>query len=148
MDEAYLFGESSSSTSSLFLNQQQQQQPPINTIESSSFFDLFPQEKDFIINEPSSFMLHHPHNNNGLVVQPFLDVVHTQQSGKRKKSLQDNVQEIAKKPRKRKKKKLVDPNAPPKPKRITGLNKPLLLSTSLQTIMDGVTQVNYKIECL
>lgn len=37
----------------------------------------------------------------------------------------------------------VDPDAPPKPKRITGLNKPLILSDALKTIMEGAIEVKY-----
>jgi hypothetical protein len=131
MDEAYLLGEPSFPTPPLFLNQQP-------NMTDSSFLNTFLQEKDYIINEPSFLMLHHPHNNNDLCVEP--DVEHSM-SVKRKNSLKDSIQGITKKPRKRKKRP-VDPNAPPKPKRITGLNKPLLLSTSLQTIMNGATQVS------
>lgn len=36
----------------------------------------------------------------------------------------------------------VDPDAPPKPKRITGLNKPLILSDALQTIMEGAIELS------
>ena len=106
-------------------------------------------------------MLHHEmynnnsNNNNGLVVEPFTDLNATPQpkkankrassssQGKRKATI-DGLEVDVKKPKKKRKKKPVvdvDPNAPPKPKRITGLNKPLILSASLQTIMDGATQV-------
>ncbi|KAI8367081.1 hypothetical protein BD560DRAFT_400036 [Blakeslea trispora] len=46
---------------------------------------------------------------------------------------------IQKKKSKTKKKrvKVIDPNAPPKPKRKTGLNKPLILSSALSELMDG-----------
>ncbi|OBZ81796.1 Upstream activation factor subunit spp27 [Choanephora cucurbitarum] len=43
-----------------------------------------------------------------------------------------------KKPKTKKKRvKVIDPNAPPKPKRKTGLNKPLILSPALSELMDG-----------
>lgn len=50
-----------------------------------------------------------------------------------------NGQGQKKKPKGKKKKtpKIVDPNAPPKPKRKTGLNKPLILSPALSELMDG-----------
>lgn len=80
---------------------------------------------------------------------------------KRKKSLsvvKDELQVHEKKKVKRKRKKRVnpankndagdvDPDAPPKPKRITGLNKPLILSDALQTIMEGAIEVKYPIFC-
>ncbi|KAI8364709.1 SWIB/MDM2 domain-containing protein [Radiomyces spectabilis] len=50
-----------------------------------------------------------------------------------------------KKKSKAKKKKIKepeDPNAPPKPKRKTGLNKPLILSTALSAVMDGDTELS------
>jgi hypothetical protein len=122
---------------------------------------LFSQEKDFIINSnDSNMMLHHEmynnsNDNNGLVVEPFTDLNATPQPKKEKKrapsssqgkrkAIIDELQADVKKPKKKRKKKPVvdvDPNAPPKPKRITGLNKPLIISASLQTIMDGATQV-------
>ena len=48
-----------------------------------------------------------------------------------------------KKPKAKKKRtpKIVDPNAPPKPKRKTGLNKPLILSPALSELMDGDKEV-------
>lgn len=118
-------------------------------------------------------MLHHEmynsgNNNNGLVVEPFTDLDATQPNkkpkkrassqGKRKAPVEDESSlqqqqeqqqvDVKKPKRKRKKKPVVDvdPNAPPKPKRITGLNKPLILSASLQTIMDGATQVMFYVE--
>lgn len=137
------------------------------------FLDLFSQqEKGFIINSnDSTMMLHHEmynsssNNNNDLVVEPFTDLDTTQpkttkrpSSSQRKRkapiegehSLQQQEQQVnVKKPKRKRKKKPVvdvDPNAPPKPKRITGLNKPLILSASLQTIMDGAIQVCVKRE--
>ncbi|KAI9255475.1 SWIB/MDM2 domain-containing protein [Sporodiniella umbellata] len=41
------------------------------------------------------------------------------------------------KSKKRRPKPIVDPNAPPKPKRKTGLNKPLILSTVLSELMEA-----------
>ncbi|KAI9345770.1 SWIB/MDM2 domain-containing protein [Pilaira anomala] len=41
------------------------------------------------------------------------------------------------KAKKKKVPKVIDPNAPPKPKRKTGLNKPLILSEPLSELMDG-----------
>ncbi|KAI8994748.1 SWIB/MDM2 domain-containing protein [Pilobolus umbonatus] len=60
---------------------------------------------------------------------------------KRKSNLDDTLK---KKSRKRKKKVIaaIDPNAPPKPKRITGLNKPLLLSPELSSIMNGERELS------
>ncbi|KAI8094722.1 SWIB/MDM2 domain-containing protein [Thamnidium elegans] len=57
---------------------------------------------------------------------------------KRKPDLLDETLQ-KKKPKAKKKKvpKIVDPNAPPKPKRKTGLNKPLILSDALSELMDG-----------
>ncbi|KAK4515008.1 Transcriptional activator [Mucor velutinosus] len=154
LDETFMFGEPSSAISNeLYM------QP------NHDFLDLFSQqEKDFIINSnDSTMMLHHEmyNSNNGLVVEPFTDLDATQpkkikkrasSQGKRKapiedeSSLQQQEQQVdVKKPKKKRKRKLVmnvDPNAPPKPKRITGLNKPLILSASLQTIMDGATQLS------
>ncbi|GAN02946.1 hypothetical protein MAM1_0031d02396 [Mucor ambiguus] len=157
LDETFIFGEPSSAISNeLYI------QP------NPDFLDLFShQEKDFIINSnDSTMMLHHEmynsnSNNNGLVVEPFTDLDATQSKkikkgassqGKRKAPIEDESflqqpeqQVDSKKPKKKRKKKPVmdvDPNAPPKPKRITGLNKPLILSASLQTIMDGATQLS------
>ncbi|KAL9548683.1 hypothetical protein MBANPS3_005571 [Mucor bainieri] len=154
LDETFIFGEPSSAISNdLYI------QP------NHDFLDLFSQqEKDFIINSnDSTMMLHHEmyNNNNGLVVEPFTDLDATQpkkikkrasSQGKRKAPIEDESsltqqeqQVDVKKPKKKRKKKPVvdvDPNAPPKPKRITGLNKPLILSASLQTIMDGATQLS------
>ncbi|EPB87672.1 hypothetical protein HMPREF1544_05555 [Mucor circinelloides 1006PhL] len=153
LDETFIFGEPSSAISNeLYI------QP------NHDFLDLFSQEKDFIINSnDSNMMLHHEtyNNNNGLVVEPFTDLNATQpkkikkrtsSQGKRKAPVDDGSslhqqqqQADVKKPKKKRKKKPVvdvDPNAPPKPKRITGLNKPLILSASLQTIMDGATQLS------
>lgn len=154
LDETFIFGEPSSAISNeLYI------QP------NHDFLDLFSQEKDFIINSnDSNMMLHHEtyNNNNGLVVEPFTDLNATQpkkikkrasSQGKRKAPVDDGSslhqqqqQADVKKPKKKRKKKPVvdvDPNAPPKPKRITGLNKPLILSASLQTIMGGATQVKH-----
>lgn len=137
-----------------------QYQEPFNCSNDNTFYDLFPQEKlQFIINdntEPSSsqLMLHQQavYTNHSPIVEPFTDnkpqvvVQKKNNSNKRKKAPaeQDNKLQERKKPKKKKKKKEdVDPNAPPKPKRITGLNKPLLLSDSLQVIMEGATEVIY-----
>lgn len=53
-----------------------------------------------------------------------------------------------KKPKKKKKKTKTkepeDPNAPPKPKRKTGLNKPLILSPALSALMDDESEVSYR----
>ncbi|CAO3699743.1 unnamed protein product [Rhizopus stolonifer] len=50
---------------------------------------------------------------------------------------------IKKKPKSRKRKnKLVDPNALPKPKRNTGLNKPLILSSVLSDLLDGTKELS------
>ncbi|KAI7897727.1 SWIB/MDM2 domain-containing protein [Cokeromyces recurvatus] len=38
--------------------------------------------------------------------------------------------------------KIIDPNAPPKPKRKTGLNKPLILSPPLSKLMDGERELS------
>lgn len=127
----------------------------------NTFYDLFPQEKQFIINnntEPSSsqMLLHQEtfYNNHSSIVEPFTDnnqpqivVQKKNNSKKRKKPSTEDEQKTTqekKKPKKKKKKADVDPNAPPKPKRITGLNKPLLLSNSLQIIMEGATEVKKK----
>ncbi|KAL4214635.1 SWIB-domain-containing protein [Rhizopus microsporus] len=51
--------------------------------------------------------------------------------------------EYKKKPKSKKKKnKIVDPNAIPKPKRKTGLNKPLILSPVLSELMDGAKELS------
>ncbi|KAI8056463.1 SWIB/MDM2 domain-containing protein [Thamnidium elegans] len=137
-----------------------QYQEPFNCNNDNTFYDLFPQEKlQFIINdntEPSSsqLMLHQQpvYTNHSLIVEPFTDnkpqvvVQKKSNSNKRKKAPAEqdsNKQQERKKPKKKKKKKEdVDPNAPPKPKRITGLNKPLLLSNSLQVIMEGAAELS------
>lgn len=135
-----------------------QYQEPFNCSNDNTFYDLFPQEKlQFIFNDntepsPSQLMLHQQavYSNHSLIVEPFTDnkpqvvVQKKNNSNKRKKAPaeQDNKLRERKKPKK-KKKEDVDPNAPPKPKRITGLNKPLLLSNSLQVIMEGATEVIY-----
>lgn len=51
------------------------------------------------------------------------------------------IQKKKTKAKKKKVPKVVDPNAPPKPKRKTGLNKPLILSPALSELMDGEKEV-------
>ena len=51
------------------------------------------------------------------------------------------VQKKKTKAKKKKIPKIIDPNAPPKPKRKTGLNKPLILSPALSELMGGEKEV-------
>lgn len=87
------------------------------------------------------------YSNHSPIVEPFTDNIpqvvaqKKNNSNKRKKHDEQKLPEKKKARKKKKKKEDVDPNAPPKPKRITGLNKPLLLSNSLQSIMEGATEV-------
>ncbi|KAI9351702.1 SWIB/MDM2 domain-containing protein [Pilaira anomala] len=137
-----------------------QQQEAFNCNSDNTFYDLFPQEKQqFIIDnttEPSSSqsMIHQQtlHSNHSPIVEPFTDNIpqvvaqKKNNSNKRKKHStevdEQKLPEKKKAKKKKKKKEDVDPNAPPKPKRITGLNKPLLLSNSLQCIMEGATELS------
>ncbi|KAI8643973.1 SWIB/MDM2 domain-containing protein [Parasitella parasitica] len=52
------------------------------------------------------------------------------------------IQKKKTKAKKKKTPKIVDPNAPPKPKRKTGLNKPLILSPALSELMDGEKELS------
>ncbi|KAL7318774.1 hypothetical protein PS15m_001979 [Mucor circinelloides] len=52
------------------------------------------------------------------------------------------IQKKKTKAKKKKAPKIVDPNAPPKPKRKTGLNKPLILSPALSELMDGEKELS------
>ncbi|KAI8326926.1 SWIB/MDM2 domain-containing protein [Choanephora cucurbitarum] len=54
-----------------------------------------------------------------------------------KKTKKESTGGGIKKKTKKKRVKVIDPNAPPKPKRKTGLNKPLILSPALSELMDG-----------
>ncbi|KAI8981022.1 hypothetical protein BDB01DRAFT_795051 [Pilobolus umbonatus] len=56
----------------------------------------------------------------------------------RKRKITDDMTSKKKQKKKKNKRvKIVDPNAPPKPKRKTGLNKPMILSVALSELMDG-----------
>ncbi|CEP17977.1 hypothetical protein [Parasitella parasitica] len=52
------------------------------------------------------------------------------------------IQKKKTKAKKKKTPKIVDPDAPPKPKRKTGLNKPLILSPALSELMDGEKELS------
>ncbi|GAA5795564.1 hypothetical protein HPULCUR_000924 [Helicostylum pulchrum] len=72
-------------------------------------------------------------------VPPTLTGTSTTTKKRKPDVLVDETVQQKKKPKAKKKKvpKIIDPNAPPKPKRKTGLNKPLILSEALSELMDG-----------
>lgn len=119
---------------------------PFGNVNDNSFFELFPHEKHTVLHTLHNPPFVRPTAAQSLIQEP----TPTKQKQKKPKaphataSPSGGVNGGRVKKRKTRRKKLpVDPNAPPKPKRNTGLNKPLILSSSLSAIMDGATEVKY-----
>lgn len=127
--------------------------------DDSSFFDLLPQQQHINTSLISTPIMYEELPASPTMLLPqypfmiekpttFMTLDNNQYQEENNPIIQHEVmiqQDKKKVKRKRKNRKVVDvdPNAPPKPKRITGLNKPLILSQSLQTIMEGATEVKH-----
>ncbi|KAI8333999.1 hypothetical protein BC941DRAFT_433559 [Chlamydoabsidia padenii] len=104
---------------------------------------MLPQQQDFLNSLNSHQQSFHQQSQYPNLLSP-------QQTGKKRKDMNDYMIDGTmagpmKKPKKKKKTKTKepeDPNAPPKPKRNTGLNKPLILSAALSALMDGEPELS------
>ncbi|KAI8886096.1 SWIB-domain-containing protein [Backusella circina FSU 941] len=115
-------------------------------------FELLPQEEQVPEPPRSPTVLHDLnvalYTTNQLItsvpqIQFSLNEDKSSNIKKQPNKIKINPGNSIKKKQKSKKKKLpVDPNAPPKPKRATGLDKPLILSSPLSAIMDGNTELS------
>ncbi|KAG1146263.1 hypothetical protein G6F37_002421 [Rhizopus arrhizus] len=120
-------------------------QPQLHSIQQpQDYLSIYQQQ------QPNGILLsrhnsNNSNNNNGVysTYLPINYIPEQQQQQQSKRKINEfEVVKRKSKSRKRKNNKIIDPNAPPKPKRKTGLNKPLLLSPVLSDLMDGAKELS------